>query len=162
MPLFRFHTSKELKNLFQEKSLKELKELNQHYDKLFENFGKRETSIYNQINAINQAIIAKQLEIAEHEDVEHQAQTYRQNVLDNLPADPAKRYLILKGIAYGHDKGPELREELKSLEQSKVNLTGRQNMLGAEFQACIKEFKIINAVINEKELDLKAPKFALS
>ncbi|WP_131782449.1 hypothetical protein [Legionella gresilensis] len=151
--LFRYLNPEQLRNLCQKKSLQELKDLNHRYGDFFEVIGSQKNEVYNQITSIDQKITTIQLQIKEDKAYQEQARRYRQNVLDNLPGNPAERLLAQQGVAYVFDYTQlSLQEKLRKLERQKADLTQSLNRLTVEFRAYIQELKIVNAVIEEKEV----------
>ncbi|MGQ3890192.1 hypothetical protein ACQUW5_14335 [Legionella sp. CNM-1927-20] len=152
MPFFRYLNSQQLRNLCQGKSLEYLKELNHRYGDNFEKINESNAKIDNEINSINQQINTILLKIEENKCLRQQADECRRNVLDNLPENPAERHLALQGISYFYDDEPSLKEELRKLEKQREDFNEAKDRLGHELHLCLQELKIVNAVIEEKEL----------
>jgi hypothetical protein len=151
MPFFRFLDRPQIKKSCQESSLETLKNLNHRYGDAIENITKNEIKNEKKIAYINQQITRISLKIEENNFYRQQALEYRQNILDNLPRDPAERYLAQQEALNIYDNGPSLQEQMRALEKEKENLTQSQSRLAAELHDCVLELRIVNAVIKEKE-----------
>lgn len=157
MPFFKRKSSQQIKSYCEGIQLAELYLLNQRYGALFHKLDGEETQNKKKIEALKKQINEINVQIDKQAQAINEYERYRQNVLDNLPGNAAERYLVLQSVSYPvTDNRDSFEVELNQLNTRKDKLVLRNAWIGTEKRACLQELKIINKVIEEKELDAQS------
>lgn len=156
MPFFNMRTPDEIRIYCQNQSLSELYALKRRYGNFFEEIGGKETLNKQEIIALEKKINEIKVKIEEEANEIEQTERYRQHILDNLPGNSAERHLVLQSLNYSIiDNRLSLENELNQLTTQKNKLDLDNAWICTEMRACSKELKIINEVIEGKELSAR-------
>ncbi|KTC81609.1 hypothetical protein [Legionella brunensis] len=158
MPFFNMQNPKQIEDYCQHQSLSELKKLNHQYGELFERLGNQEDENVDKLRAISDRVntIKKEIEI-NNRQILSEAE-YRQSIFENLPGNSAERYLILQAMCLhvSNDANEDLaKKELITLEKQRNELEQRNAWIRSEISSCVQELRIVNAVIEQKELAVR-------
>jgi predicted nucleic acid-binding Zn-ribbon protein len=152
MPFFKTIPPDQVRHYCENQSLDNLRKLNHRYGKFFEKIGDIEDRNNQKITQILVQISQIQEQIKENNQRVNDAEQSRRNILENLPEDPAERYLALQQVNYHIvDLSGSLEHEMTQLDIERTRLNSHNAWIRSEIRACIQELKILNAVIEEKE-----------
>lgn len=155
MPFFTHCNAQQIQTYCRSQPLGELHRLNHRFGAFFSNCSTTEDTNNRRIQQIEARTQTLKIMIEENKEAIRLAEERRQHTLSTLPGNGAERHLMLNTlIGYGvEDKSPHYESEIKRLDVEKELCQRGNAWIKYEIAACIKELKILNAVIKEKELD---------